>query len=112
MGKPKSVASSPLLPNTGKERLSAGVGALLRGGNGKEETPNSDRQEAPVPGNNRKRRLVQLALVVSDILLVIAATDIFVRRNSSASSAEMVLGTACVLTGACLSCLAIWLEEA
>ena len=110
MGKPKS-AAAPMLPGAVKEQLSPGVGVLLRGGNGGNGADSGEEHKAAVSSINRKRRLVQFSLVSADILLLLAATDILLRRAAPFSASEMILSISCVLTGACLSCLAIWLEE-
>ncbi|MGH7969426.1 MAG: hypothetical protein ACREIC_11935 [Limisphaerales bacterium] len=110
MGKPKP-ASPPVLPGAEEERLSPGIGALLRGGNGGDKAENGEGQRAAVPRMSRKRRLVQGSLVFADILLLVAASDILLRRGATVGPAETGLCIAFVFAGASLSCLAIWLGE-
>jgi hypothetical protein len=102
----------PGSPGTGVGQLtgSPGVATLLRGGN---HSPNPRAEPAPppeLPCRMRPRRLVRVTLVLTDLLLLTVAAYLAFARVAPFGTGQTLLCCLCVLGGAWLSCLALWLE--
>jgi len=96
-------------------KVTPGMAALLRGGNGE---PSAEQQPAPetrsalatpgrTPGN---KRLLQVSLWLADVVLIGLAARLVFQSSGSFGFLEAALCVAAVTVGAWLGCLAFWLE--
>ena len=90
--------------------LSRGLTTLLRGGNGDVETEPQPWPEVPLPLARRNRKLLQVSLCLTDLLLLLLATRLALKNGEAFGCLEVALCIVSLSTGAWLSCLAICLD--
>jgi hypothetical protein len=111
----KEGATAP--PENGSEmpQVTAGMAALLRGGNGgakgEEGSEDLDRKDAEnAAARSRKRKLVQASLVIADVLLIVLVVRLAFVSHGHLGFFEIVLCILALSIGAWLSCLALWMK--
>ena len=104
---PPAEKSAPDSPS-----ISPGVGALLRGANGFRKTQNESEAEAKLAQRQAtpQKRLIQAALVGSDVLLLGLAARLAWKVSGPLDVGDLTLCLVALILGAALSCLAFWLE--
>jgi hypothetical protein len=92
--------------------LTPGIAALLREESPapKPSTPETVSPYVPADELLAARRLVQLALVVADVLVVCLAVRLVFKTAGPLPLTDYLLAFGSMTTGAALSSLAIWLE--
>ena len=90
-----------------KAKVTPGMAALLRGGNGdgKETEVGEDRA-----GRARKRMLIQGSLIVADLLVIGLVARLAFVSHGQFGAMEVALSILALAIGAWLSCLALWLK--
>jgi hypothetical protein len=102
-------ASAGAENSPGKAKVTPGMAALLRGGNGESKEPESEVAEDPA-GRARKRLLIQASLFVADILVIGLVARLAFVSHGHFGLIEVVLSILALAIGAWLSCLALWLK--
>jgi hypothetical protein len=92
-----------------KAKVTAGMAALLRGGNGEGKEPGSEDREDRA-GRARKRMLIQGSLFVADVLVIGLVARLAFVSHGQFGLIEVVLSILALAIGAWLSCLALWLK--
>jgi len=92
--------------------VSPGMATLLRGGNG--DPKDRGQPEAPtqaaLAGSARRKRLIKASLIVADVFLFGLAARLVFKTHGHLGFAEAALCIAALVTGAWLTCLALWLD--
>jgi hypothetical protein len=92
-------------PTNQGANLSPGVGALLRGGNGKGAPTDGDS-----PGASRRnsfwKRSIQISLVLADLVLLGLAARLAIKSGSRLGSTDLIFCVIALVLGAGLTCLA------
>jgi len=104
-------ASPEELPR--KAEVTAGMAALIRGGNGEAKEPKpADKSPAEEcrPARRRSRILIQASLFVADLLVIGLVARLALVSHGRFGVIEVVLSILALTVGAWLSCLALWLK--
>jgi hypothetical protein len=109
----RAPASPEELPH--KAEVTAGMAALLRGGNGESGEPKpADKSPADDgecrPARTRNRTLIQASLFVADLLVIGLVARLALVSHGRFGVIEVVLSVLALTVGAWLSCLALWLK--
>src|SRR5262245_37475770 len=91
-----------------KAKVTPGMAALLRGGNGEGKEPDPHK-EVPedLAGRARKRMLIQGSLFVADLLVIGLVARLAFVSHGQFGAMEIVLSIVALAIGAWLSCLAL-----
>jgi hypothetical protein len=92
-----------------KVQVTPGMAALLRGGNGEGNEPESVVGEDRT-GRARKRILIQASLFVADLLVIGLVARLTFVSHGQFGLFEVTLSILALTIGAWLSCLALWLK--
>jgi len=95
-----------------KAKVTPGMAALLRGGNGEGKEPEATNKEGfeELAGRARKRLLIQGSLFVADLLVIGLVARLAFVSHGQFGLVEVVLSIFALAIGAWLSCLALWLK--
>lgn len=97
-----------------KPPVTAGMAALLRGGNGHPNDAQPAESEATDAANRaaieRRRKLVQISMFVADLLLIGLVMRLAFVSHGRFGWFEVALCILALGIGAWLSCLALWLK--
>jgi hypothetical protein len=96
-----------------KAKVTPGMAALLRGGNGEGKEPEPTNKAEPaedLTGKARKRMLIQGSLFVADLLVIGLVARLAFVSHGQFGAMEVVLSILALAIGAWLSCLALWLK--
>jgi hypothetical protein len=95
-----------------KAKVTPGMAALLRGGNGEDKGQEAISKEVSedVTGRARKRMLIQGSLFVADILVIGLVARLAFVSHGQFGFVEVALSILALAIGAWLSCLALWLK--
>jgi hypothetical protein len=113
--KERAAAAGPSGPdNSGqKAKVTPGMAALLRGGNGEgkepEATKNGEAAE-DIAQRARKRMLIQGSLFVADLVVIGLVARLAFISHGQFGLIEVSLSILALAIGAWLSCLALWLK--
>jgi len=96
-------------------RVSPGMAALLRGGNGENNGSHPARQSQLVEEEDSARRtrnrvLIQASLFVADLLVIGLVARLAFVSHGKFGLVEVALSILALAVGAWLSCLALWLK--
>jgi hypothetical protein len=109
--KERPASAGPPGPNDSPEKakVTPGMAALLRGGNGEGKETESEIAEDRA-GRARKRMLIQGSLFVADILVIGLVARLAFVSHGHFGAMEVALSVLALAIGAWLSCLALWLK--
>ena len=94
-----------------KAKVTPGMAALLRGGNGEGKEPTNKAETAEdLAARARKRMLIQASLFVADILVIGLVARLAFVSHGKFGVIEVALSILALALGAWLSCLALWLK--
>jgi len=95
-----------------KAKVTPGMAALLRGGNGEGKEPESTSKAVPedVAGRARKRMLIQGSLFAADLVVAGLVARLAFVSHGRFGLVEVALSILALAIGAWLSCLALWLK--
>jgi len=92
-----------------KAKVTPGMAALLRGGNGEGKEPEPEVAEDRAR-RARNRMLIQASLFVADLLVIGLVARLAFVSHGKFGLIEVVLSILALAIGAWLSCLALWLK--
>ena len=109
----KEAAAPPSEPKVAETPAnhSSGMAALLHGKKGETATAAPSPASAAPSALKKRLRLLQASLVLADLLLLGLVARLAFKPGVPLKFVELVLGFLAILTGAWLSCLALWLES-
>jgi hypothetical protein len=95
-----------------KAKVTPGMAALLRGGNGEGKEPEATKKEIPeeLAGRTRKRMLIQGSLFAADLVVVGLVARLAFVSHGKFGFVEVTLSILALAIGGWLSCLALWLK--
>jgi hypothetical protein len=95
-----------------KAKVTPGMAALLRGGNGEGKEPEATKKEIPeeLAGRARKRMLIQGSLFAADLVVVGLVARLAFVSHGKFGFVEVTLSILALAIGGWLSCLALWLK--
>jgi len=112
--KERAAAAGPSGPdNSGqKAKVTPGMAALLRGGNGEGKEPEATKngEAGDIAQRARKRMLIQGSLFVADLVVIGLVARLAFISHGQFGLIEVSLSILALAIGAWLSCLALWLK--
>lgn len=102
----------PSGPENSSERakVTPGMAALLRGGNGNDKEPEAKEVPEDLAGRSRKRMLIQGSLFAADLVVIGLVARLAFVSHGRFGLVEVALSIFALAIGAWLSCLALWLK--